>query len=188
MSPPLNYLGRPTPLRRCWNHREAPAFRHGEAHPRGVCAAGKTRRRCPYATWMATGHDELSVGYNSESLHRAVCRSSALCQAMAARLGFLLCLCGSQWGEHRQGRTYECGAPYWQGLWSCYAGASRQPGLTGPSRRGSGAMPRVHCGAGDLSGPPLGTLSAGHRARRLGAGGACRRADSQKKIRPPFSP
>ena len=43
-------------------------------------------------------------------------------------------------------------------------------------------------GAEGASRPPMETLSAGHRARPLGAGGACRRADSKKKIRPPFSP
>ena len=47
-------------------------------------------------------------------------------------------------GEHRQGRTYECGAPYWRGAWSCWAVPHRQPGC--PSRSGEREAPCVEPG------------------------------------------
>ena len=74
------------------------------------------------------------------------------------------------------------------GRWSCCAGASRRPGLPSTSRRGWEPYSGATAAHGTCPGRPLGTSSAGYRARRLGAGGACRRAGSQKKIRPLFSP
>ena len=56
--------------------------------------------------------------------------------------------------------------------------------LPWPIRRVGSPMPWSLGGAKGSSGPPRRTSPAGHRARRLGTGGACSRAGSQKKFRP----
>ena len=117
----------------------------------GRAAGGDIRRKSLHRMDGREGHDELSVGYNSESLHRAVCRNSALCQAMAARLGFLLCLCGSRWGNTGRGvpRSAE---PHMAGRVELLGCPSSTTWLPWPIRRagdpchGTQKVQRVHLG------------------------------------------
>lgn len=134
---------------------------------------------------MAAGGDGLSVGYNSEPSPQAACQRSALCLAMVARRSFSLSLYGGRWGNAGRGGGSEYRYPHWQGLWSCWADPHKQPAHPQPIRNGAPHTTEPG-GAEGTSGRS--TENFTRRASGEGArgGGACRGADSQKKIRPPL--
>lgn len=117
----------------------------------------------PCTVWMAAGgRDEISVGYNSESLHRAVCRSSALCPAMAAQRAFLLCLCGSRWentgrGGHMSAEPHTGRARGAAGLSPSTTWMPKPIRRAGSPMRGTRVVQRAHpSGPGKLHPPGIG--------------------------------
>ena len=172
---------------------DATMLDEGELHPPGADRGDGETGPAACGTWGSTagallvlqrGRCELTVGYNGKTQPQAAYWHPTLCRVWVAA-GAPRCPCakrrGNTAGEGRRVRrpipvrargaaVPVCpGSPdcpdQADGVWSHAAGSRRRMELVR-------AAP--------------GTSSAGHRARRLGMGGACRRAGNQEKASPSF--
>mgnify|MGYP000096851828 CR=1 FL=1 len=165
------------------------SIRRGQAE--GMGRLGQSRgepglhARC--GACPAWGICELVVRYNSGLQLRTTCWCPALSRGWVVQPEPYAALCQATW-QLRQGRSAEYGVLHRCGPVELLCRRVQVTRIARPKQTELGAVLRGHSGTGSLSGPPPGTSSAGHRARRLGASGACSRADRQRKSGPPFSP